>query len=101
MTKEEIQERLVKALQTSPIRGHVRRVSVFGSHLHGTARETSDIDLLIEFNCPISMLKFVRMERDLGNALGKKVDLCTKNSLSKYFRDDVVQEAETLYEAIT
>lgn len=97
MKKEDIQRQLGVALKTSPYRGNVRKISLFGSHLHGSAREDSDIDLLIEFLQPISFLQLARLERDLGNALGRKVELSTPNSLSRYFREDVLREAEPLF----
>lgn len=101
MTKRDIQRQLQEILRQSPYQGTVRRVSLFGSHLHGNTRPESDIDLLIEFNMPISMLKLVHLEKELGDALGKKVDLSTPMSLSRYFRSDVLREAETLFEART
>ncbi len=58
----------------------------------------SDIDLLIEFTEPISMFALARMERQMSEALGETVDLSTPNSLSRYFRSDVVREAEPLVE---
>ncbi|MBI3619044.1 nucleotidyltransferase family protein [Candidatus Peregrinibacteria bacterium] len=85
----------------SPYRGNVRRIALFGSQLHGDANTQSDIDLLIEFSRPMSMLKIVRMERELSDALGSKVDLSTPMSLSKYFRSDVLREAESIFEAVT
>ena len=92
MQREEIKERLKDALQKSPVRSKVRRISLFGSHLHGTARKGSDIDLLVEFYTPISMFALVHMERDLSEALQTTVDLSTPMSLSKYFRAEVVRE---------
>lgn len=98
MEKKEIQRRLRGLLNASPNHGHVRRISLFGSHLHGTMKRESDIDLLVEFKEPVSMFALVRMEREMSEVLGKTVDLSTPNSLSKYFRSDVVREAEPLLE---
>jgi predicted nucleotidyltransferase len=39
------------------------------------------------------------MQDELSEILGRRVDLNTKNSLSKYFRDEVLAEAEELYVA--
>ncbi len=61
-------------------------------------KKNSDIDLLIEFKEPVGMFALVRMEREMSKALGKNVDLCTPNSLSRYFRSDVIQEAEPLFD---
>lgn len=99
MFKQEIQRQIQEMLRTSPVRGRVRRISLFGSELHGSARKDSDIDLLIEFISPVSLLDLVGMELDLQKRLGRNVDLRTPKSLSKYFRDEVLAEAELLYEA--
>lgn len=97
-TKKDIQVALRKVIRTSPVRGNVRKVSLFGSYLHGDARENSDIDLVLEYTRPFSLFDLVHMQLELEKKLGKKVDLRTPKSLSKYFRDDVLNEAELLYE---
>jgi uncharacterized protein len=98
MNRKEIKTRLQHVLDASPEKMYVKRISLFGSHLHGTAKKNSDIDLLLELEEPISMFKLVRLERELSSHLGTKVDLCTPMSLSKYFRDDVLQEAEPIFQ---
>ena len=40
---------------------------------------------------------FIRLQRELTQMLGHDVDLNTPKSLSKYFRDEVVANAEVLY----
>ena len=79
---------------------HIRRLSLFGSQLKGTARPDSDIDLLVEFepeNIP-GLLDIVGMELELSQILGgRKVDLRTAGDLSRYFRDEVVRTAEVQY----
>ena len=81
-------------------RHHIRRLSLFGSTLKGTARPDSDIDLLVEFEpgkVP-GYLGMARIESQLSQLLGgRKVDLRTANELSRYFRDEVVGAAEVQY----
>ena len=100
MKKAEIQERLKEVLRRPQNHDRVRRVSLFGSHLHGTEKKDSDIDLLIEFKEPISMFALVRLERELSKALGRHVDLSTPKSLSRYFRKDIELEAEPLFQSV-
>ena len=79
---------------------HIRRLSLFGSMLKGTARPDSDIDLLVEFEpgCEPGLLGLASMEAELATMLGgKKVDLRTPQELSRYFRDQVLQTAEVQY----
>jgi predicted nucleotidyltransferase len=81
-------------------RHHIRRLSLFGSQLKGTARLDSDIDLLVEFEpgqVP-GLLALASMELELSELLGgRQVALRTAEDLSHYFRDEVVRTAEVQY----
>lgn len=83
-------------------RHHIRRLSLFGSLLKGTARPDSDIDLLVEFEPgrEPGLLELAGMEIELSQRLGgRRVDLRTPKDLSRYFRDDVLRTAEVQYAA--
>ncbi|AMO37748.1 nucleotidyltransferase family protein [Thauera humireducens] len=80
----------------------IRKLSLFGSTLKGTARPDSDIDLLVEFESDRvpGLLGMAELEAELSTLFGgKTVDLRTPGDLSRYFRDDVVRTAETRYAA--
>ena len=78
----------------------IRRLALFGSILRHDFRPESDVDVLVEFQPGVRVgLAFIRMQDELSVILGHKVDLNTPGSLSKYFRDKVLHEAETLYVA--
>lgn len=78
----------------------IRKLSLFGSVLKGTARPDSDIDLLVEFEpdrIP-GLLALAGIEIELSRLLGgRRVDLRTAQDLSRYFRDEVVRTAEVQY----
>ncbi len=80
----------------------IRRLSLFGSVLKGTARPDSDIDLLVEF-APQSvpgLLGMAAIEAELSELVGgRRVDLRTPQELSRYFRDEVMREAEVQFAA--
>ncbi|MEQ1840812.1 MAG: nucleotidyltransferase domain-containing protein [Verrucomicrobiales bacterium] len=61
----------------------------------------SDIDLLVEFmpETRMGLFGFHEVEAALTDLFGRQVDLNTADSLSQYFRDEVLAEAETLYVA--
>lgn len=80
---------------------HVQRLSLFGSRLKGTDSPDSDVDLLVEFepgHTP-SLFGLVRMEAQLSELLGHKVDLRTPGDLSRYFRQDILDTAQVQYAA--
>lgn len=79
---------------------HIRKLSVFGSSLRDDFGPDSDVDVLVEFEEDhVPGLKFFAMERELSETLGRKVDLHTPRFLSRYFRDQVLAEAEVQYVA--
>lgn len=73
----------------------VSRLGVFGSFIDGTLRNNSDVDLLVEFN-PIQKNydNFIELSFYLEDLLGRKVDLVTPQSLSKYIGPHILNQAE-------
>jgi predicted nucleotidyltransferase len=79
-------------------RYHIRKLAFFGSVLRDDFRLDSDVDVLVEFEPGhVPGFAFIRLQRELSALLGRKVDLNTPNSLSRYFRDKVLAEAEVTY----
>ena len=82
-------------------RSHIRRLALFGSVLRDDFGPDSDVDVLVEFEpgTRVGLLRLAGMEMELGALLGRKVDLNTPGFLSRYFRDEVLAEAEVQYDA--
>ena len=81
-------------------RHHIRRLALFGSVLRDDFGSDSDVDVLVEFEDGHAPgLGFFAMEKELSEILRRKVDLNTPQFLSRYFRDDVLAEAEDQYAA--
>jgi len=83
-------------------KNHIVKLSLFGSVLRDDFRIDSDIDFLVEFEpgkAP-GFIGYCRMERELSEIIGcRTVDLRTPQELSKYFRDEVLDQAEVQYAA--
>ena len=82
-------------------RHHIKRLAVFGSALRDDFTPDSDIDVLVEFEpgTRIGMIRLAGIELELSRVLGRKVDMHTPGFISKYFRDEVLAEAEDHYVA--
>lgn len=80
----------------------IRRLSLFGSVLKGTAGPDSDVDLLVEFapgSAP-GLLRLAAIEAAFSALLGgRRVDMRTAPDLSPHFRSDVVRTAALQYAA--
>ena len=78
----------------------VKELSIFGSRARGDHREDSDYDLLVEFqpSARIGLIEYSRMQIDLSDLLGRKVDLVPKNGLKPLIKERVLAEAEPIYE---
>lgn len=81
-------------------KNHIKKFSFFGSVLRDDFRPDSDIDILIELDKKYrtGLMKMAGMMIELSKMLGRNVDLRTPDDLSDYFRDEVLQEAEAIYE---
>ena len=75
----------------------VSMVGIFGSMVRGEAKKKSDIDLIVRFSKRKSLLAMVRLERELTEALGRKVDLLTEPAISPYMRERVLKEMQVVY----
>lgn len=81
-------------------RHHIRKLSLFGSILREDFHAESDIDVLVEFepNHTPGLIKLAKIEMELSAMFGgKAVDLRTPDDLSRYFRTEVMKNAEVQY----
>jgi uncharacterized protein len=86
-------------------RWRIVELSVFGSVLRDDFRPDSDIDLLVRFapEARWSLFDHTRMERELGEILGREVDLVTRSAVERspnwIRREEILSTARTLYAA--
>lgn len=78
---------------------HVKTLRIFGSVAREEARSNSDVDLLVTFSKPVSLLQLVRLEREISALIGHKVDLVTAKSVSPYLRSRILKESRPVYAA--
>ena len=78
---------------------HIAYLALFGSVLTSNFTKKSDVDVLVRFEKEHSphLLGMVRMESELSDMIGYRVDLKTPSDLSPYFRSDVLSKAKTIY----
>lgn len=94
MRSSEVFERNRAVIREATARRRTTNPRVFGSVLHGTDREGSDIDILVDTLPETTLFDLGGLEAELEEALGVRVQVVTPGELSRYFRDKVLAEAE-------
>lgn len=84
----EIKRKIVPILKKAGITGS----SVFGSAARGELKDTSDIDILIDFDRKMTLFDLVGLEQELESALGRAVDLVTRRSLYAPLKKSIERE---------
>ena len=74
------------------------RVAVFGSYVRDEESPKSDIDVMTVFPDDMSLMKFVRIERELSKHIGIKVDLLTEEYISPLLINGIRKQMKILYQ---
>jgi len=92
MTRDEILDAL-RTHNTALKSFGVSKVALFGSLARGEGGPDSDADILVEFETPVSIFKFLDVKDYLENLLGRPVDLVMRSALKPRLRDRILAEA--------
>ena len=93
MDREKICEKLVDILK----KYGVNKIAVFGSFARGEDTPDSVLDIIVEFSVRKSLFDIVRIERELSEELGIKVDLLTEKSISPYIADEIQKDLKVIF----
>ena len=73
----------------------VKEIGLFGSYLRGKERPNSDLDILVTFSQPVSLLDLVKLENYLTSLTGIKVDVVPKEDIRPELQEKIL--AQTIY----
>ena len=68
----------------------VKRAGIFGSYARGEQKKNSDVDILIEFDG--GLLELVRLEREISEEVGKKIDILTYKGITHLLKKRILRE---------
>lgn len=71
----------------------VSKIGLFGSYVRNDHSDSSDIDILVEFERPIGF-GFIDLKDYLESILKKPVDLVTVNALKPYMKQEIMSEVQ-------
>ena len=92
MSMERIRQILQNSLPTLKEEYQVRSLGLFGSYVRQEQSPTSDLDVLVSFSEPPSLLQFIALENDLSDLLGIQVDLVMRDALKPHLGRQILQE---------
>ena len=92
-TLEEI--KVIIAKHEDEIKGKygLKEIGIFGSYVKGKQEETSDVDILVEFEKPVSLLQIVSLENYLSDIVGIKVDVVPKKNIRAELKESILKKA--------
>jgi predicted nucleotidyltransferase len=93
-TLDEVRSILAQHKKELAERYKVKEIGIFGSYVKGEERRKSDVDILVEFEEPIGLFKFMDLERHLTELVGGKVDLVMKTALKPRIGRCILEEVE-------
>ena len=96
MTLEAIREVLSHEKPLLKSRYGVREIGVFGSYVRGEDTKDSDLDVLVDFEHAISLLRFIELENYLTDLLQVKVDLVMRDALKPRIGQRILKEVITI-----
>ena len=91
-TFDEIKKELSKYKKEITDQFGVKEIGIFGSFVRGEQGADSDLDILVEFEKPIGLVKFLKLENKLSELFGVRVELVTKKALKPYIGKRILQE---------
>jgi uncharacterized protein len=94
MRPSEVFEQNRELIREAVQRRRTTNPRVFGSVLHGTDKDDSDIDILVDAPLGTTLIDLIGLEQELERKLGVRVQVLTPGSLHSFFRDKVLAEAE-------
>lgn len=92
MKLEEIKNIINEQLPLIREKYKVNSIGIFGSFVRAEQKEDSDVDILVEFNQPVSLFDFIDLADFLEERLSLKVDLVTKKALKPIIKDSILSE---------
>ncbi len=93
--RKKIDQIMMKLRENMPVlreKYKVKTLGVFGSYVRGEQKKSSDLDILVEFQEPVGLFKFMELEEFLEKKTGVKIDLVSKKALKTRIGKHILEE---------
>lgn len=89
---EKIIKKLNENMPTLREKYKVKTLGIFGSYIRGEQKKSSDLDILVEFQEPVGLFKFMELEEFLEKNTGVKIDLVSRKALKPRIGKHILEE---------
>jgi uncharacterized protein len=93
---DQLRRQLLSELPRLKAEWSLATIQLFGSRVRNEGRPDSDLDVLVTFEQPLSLFRFIELELYLTDLLGVKVDLVMRDSLKPRIGKRILAEAVSL-----
>jgi hypothetical protein len=73
------------------------RIAIFGSYARGAPGSRSDIDILVRFARPKSLIQLVQIEYEISESIHMNVDLVTEKAVSPYIASTIHRDEMVIF----
>ncbi len=91
-------EKALKTIKSILKKNGAIKISLFGSFSRNEEKQYSDIDVLVKFNRNMGYFEFIKIENELSENIGRKVDLVTEEAINPFMIDSIKKDEMILYE---
>ena len=96
MSNQEIQNIIIELLKDF----NPEYIGIFGSYSRNENNSDSDLDLLVKFKNSISLLQLIRIENELSDKTGIKIDLVTEGAIkNEVIKKNIQNDLNVIYKA--
>jgi len=97
MTGRTMKKKILESIVSILTRYDAERIAIFGSYARAEAGAHSDIDILVRFARPKSLLQIVQIEDEIKKSIHMKVDLVTEKAISPHLAGNIHRDEVVIY----
>lgn len=95
LSQQEVLDELSRKLKTWKNQYGVNRIALFGSYIQGNQKETSDIDLLVEFKeHALTFDNYMDLKLELEDLFQKSIDLVILDDIKPTLKSSIMRSAK-------
>ena len=97
MAKRTLKKKILASIVSILTRNDAERIAIFGSYARGEAKESSDVDILVRFAQPKTLIQIVQIEDEIKKSIHLNVDLVTEKAVSPHLAGNVHRDEMVIF----